>query len=501
MRAFPPAALAAALLALLPAGAPAQARKGLVPASQISDISRTADVVAAAGEPTRAFWGKKIEKIRLYALRDGAFGPIPYQVDKRDPDGEFIISRATLTEDVLEETGFDPRPEVDKREERIKKFDKNLGDYRGAVAQGKMTQAELDDLRRRASFEEKNDELDYNDEILFMLHDAGSRVDRSSWPVKEGIELELTNPTDTTKAWAYAFYFAQSAPPPSTKDYVHYDPAGDVVDSGFATLDFIDNKPLILERIAPRRPDGTQLANILDRFKLRIKIKPVALFCASLNFDENNTRSFTVGYKDGPIRVIRRNIFWVTFAGFKVPFFPKAIVYYLFYENALVGPAEVYNPFNPKYVLCQGSIFQAGVDLRQSILGIEIYTKDNKGLIVNGKPSDAKLHYVREGQTWIVGYKAEEAIGIVVRLVLDKELVEKGASFEFNLLDDDNARQAPENEPGVHFFGYDVDLKKFPKGKYFVTFTQYIAPNFQRGGERQYLDILDHPLRVRATAF
>ncbi|MEW6777937.1 MAG: hypothetical protein AB1405_16680, partial [Bdellovibrionota bacterium] len=149
--------------------------------------------------------------------------------------------------------------------------------------------------------------------------------------------------------------------------------------------------------------------------------------------------------------------------------------------------------------LCGGSLFTAGVDLRKSVYGIELYTQDNpSNIVVDGKMNETEKNIVRAKQNWIVGYKEKDQVGIVVRVLFDEELQKKGAELEFTLLDDASAKQEPEDEPGVHFFGYDVDLLKFPKGKYNVIFYQYIAFNFKKGDEQQFLHVLDHPLRTRA---
>ena len=78
---------------------------------------------------------------------------------------------------------------------------------------------------------------------------------------------------------------------------------------------------------------GTIIPNVLDRFKVRIKVRPTPLFCIPLEFDENNVRAFTIGYKDGPVRVIRRNIFWVVLAGVRIPFAPASLGRYPAIQN------------------------------------------------------------------------------------------------------------------------------------------------------------------------
>lgn len=469
-------------------------------AAEVKSFNRVADPVIVTGEPLKEFWGRKIDRLRLYASQNGRLEPIPYQIDKRDPDNEFMISSETIPSDILAETGFDATPEKDKRVRRIREFERKARDYEKDVKEGKLPAEVFEELRRVAYFEENIEQLDYNDHLAFMARDAGSRVSRSAWPVKEGIEIELTDPVEGARAWAYLFYYPISAPPPSMKDYVQYDPAADKVTSQFGVFDFVDDKPMIIEQIVGRHADGTEMPNFVDRFKLRIKLKPIPLFCVSINFDENNTKSFTIGYKDGPVRVIRRNIFWITIAGVKLPGIPKAIIYYIFYDNALEGPTEIYNPMDPKYVLCDGSKFRAGIDMRKVSYGTELYTKDNRsGIVLDGVMSDDEKRLVLPDQTWIGAYNKNHNFGLMARMFFEQKLVDAGTHLDLYLLDDEDAEMKPDNEPGVHFVGYDIDLTTFPAGKFKMWFYIYIGPGLQKGQEKVFLHILDHPLQIRGS--
>lgn len=469
--------------------------------AETATITRSHEPVIVSGEPLARFYGRRLASLRLYAMREGVLTVIPYQIDKRDADGNYLIPTGSITREIRDEVDLDDRPEQEKRLDRIDEFERNRSRYERAVEKGEMSAAEFEERKRVAYFTEDPDALDYNDELVFMLWDAGRRVEKARLPGADAVELTLENPLDGTRAWAYLVRFEVSPPSPSEKGYLTYDPGRDRVVSVSGVMDFIDDNPLILEALAGKQPDGSFTPNILDRFKLRIKIKPRPLFCLSLNFDENNIRAYTVGYKAGPVRVIRRNVFWITIGGIKLPFVPKAMVYYLFYPNALVGPAEVYNPFDPALMLCDGSHFVGGVDLRRQAFGTDLYTRDNpKGIHIDGVFSPTEQELAREDQSWIGAYNERDRFGFIARVAFDEELERQGASLDLVLIDDSEASQPPETEEGVHFVGYEMDLKKFPQGKYHVCFMQYLGSGIDRGEERQFLLIMDHPLVVTGSA-
>ena len=467
--------------------------------AQEKTLARELDPVAISGELLSAFDGKLIEKMRLYAHQNGQWIPIPYQIDKKDPDGEFIISSNTVPDDVREETGFDDTPEPEKREERIEDFEDARKKYEKRIKKGELTREEFEQMRREAYHVEKLDEVDYNDELVFMARDAGGRAARESWLVPTAIEFEITDPVNKSTGWVYLFYFEEGEiPARSAIDYVDYDPKADTVNARLGVIDFVDEKPLIVEGLVGKHPNGTIIPNVLDRFKIRIRIKPVGLFCIPLNFDENNVKAFTIGYKDGPVRAIRRNIFWIILGGFRVPLAPKIVIYFQFYEGGLATMAEVWNPIDASWLLCDGSRLTSGLDLNKNAMGAKIFTQDNSDIVIDGKLSEAEKNLTTLNQMWIAGYLPNDA-ALMSRIIYDQRLIEKGAVMELAIKDDNEELDPPENEPGQHVIGYTMDVGKMPKGRYNVGFQIYVAYDFEPGDVDALLNIDDKPLTIRAV--
>lgn len=467
--------------------------------AQEKTLKRTLDPVVVGGEKLTRLQGSAIEHLRLYAFQRGQWIPIPYQIDKKDPDGEFIINTNTVPDEVRDEAGFDDTPEYEKREERIDDFEDDRKDFEKQVARGELSREQFERLRREAYHVEVLDELDYNDELVFMARDAGARASKESWLVPDGLELEVRDPLAESTAWVYLFAFGNEVPARSAIDYVDYDPATDTVNARLGVIDFVDDKPLIVESLVGKHPRGIEIPNVLDRFKVRIKVKPAPLFCIPLHFDENNVKAFTIGYKDGPVRVIRRNIFWIIIGGVRLPFAPKIVIYFQFYENGLATKAEVWVPVDADWFVCDGSSMVAGLDLNENARGAKIFTRDNSNIVIDGRMSEAEKNLKIHNQFWIAGYLPNDA-ALMSRMIYDKRLLEKGAVMDLALVDDDNSLDPPENDPGQHLIGYTMDIGKMPKGRYNVGFQIYVAYDFEPGDVAELLNIDDNPLEVQEAA-
>lgn len=461
-------------------------------------LTRTLDPVIVSGEKLKPLWNAKTESLRLMALQGGKLVPIPFQIDKIDPDGNYIIAMGTVPKDVIEEVDLDDRPESEKRAERIEDFEKRREKYRKRVAKGELSNEAFEALRTAAYHTEQLDALDYNDELVFMARDAGGRVAKEKWPTPEGLELTLKDPLTNATGWVYLLYWKAGLPPlGSDADYVKYEPNGDIVETSMMKLDFVDDKPLIMERIFPRRANGDQLPNIVDRFKMRIKIKPTPLFCMSLNFDESNIEAFTVGYKDGPVRVIRRNIFWLKIAGIKLPFVPQAQVYYTFYETGLTGPAEVQNPFDPTLLLCKGSVGGGGMDFLKSMNGARVTTEANPGTAVfDGHMSEAEENLVRDNQRWASIVREADKTAFLIRIVQGERLRKAGVNNQLFYYDDIDMDMEPESEPGARYAGFGVNILQVPKGTFKLWFHICVTADYSDEKRAEYLNIVDYPVVV-----
>ncbi len=457
-------------------------------------LTRTLDPVIARGDATRPFWGKKIDHLRLFARQDDAWVSIPFQVDKVNADGDYFINEKTIPPEAREEAGFYDPPEEKKRELRVKKFERMRDAYEQRIENGDITRDQFEALERVICAVEDMDCLDWNDELAFMARDAGDRAPQDAWLTNDALELEIADPLNGSRAWVYLFFFATHPPPVSAKDYIRYDPENDRVMTRISEIGFMPDKPMIVESIIGKPPGRPVMPDILDRFKLRIKVKPYIFLCIPLQFDENNARGITIGYKDGPVRVLRRNLFWIVIAGVKLPFAPKIAMYFKFYENGMSADSDLALPFNPRYVVCDGSTFTAGLDFNDTIRGARIFTPDNQNLLIDGKMSECEINAVRADQDWIAGYLPDGA-ALISRLRYDPMMAVRGTKMDLYYLDDEKKRDPPEDEKGRHMIGYTIAIKSLPP-TYHLGFDIYTAFDFEPGQVREMLNIDDHPLLI-----
>ncbi|MEW6079603.1 MAG: hypothetical protein AB1724_17485 [Thermodesulfobacteriota bacterium] len=460
-------------------------------------LSRQLDPVVVSGDATGPFWGRRIDHMRLYARRDGAWAAVPFQIDKVNPDGDYFINGNTIPPEVREAAGFEDLPEEEKRENRIRMFERNRGDYEKRVQTGEITRAQLAELEHIVYTAENMDYLDWNDEVVFMARDSGDRAPTNAWLTPDGLEIQATDPLNGRTGWVYCFHFDNDPPPPSESDYVCYDPAADRVISRFMETGFLPGKPMIVNSIIGKPPGRPVMPNILDRFKLRIKVNPIILLCAPLHFDENNTRGVTFGYKDGPVRVLRRNVFWIMIAGIKLPFAPRIGMWFKFYENGLAASSNLDLPFDPGFFICDGSTFTAGLDFRETIHGARILTRDNTVMIIDGTMNDQEENLARSDQDWVAGYLPSGA-ALMSRMIYDPEMIARGTKMDLYYLDDASVNDPPEEENGQHMIGYAIGIKSLPR-RYHLGFEIFVAYDFEPSQVQELLDIDDSPLVVTST--
>jgi len=73
---------------------------------------------------------------------------------------------------------------------------------------------------------------------------------------------------------------------------------------------------------------------------------------------------------------------------------------------------------------------------------------------------------------------------------------------KLNYVDDGSALNPPESEPGLWpYIGYiPTNLLDLKKGTYYYNVHIYFPPHYRPGNEKEFLDILDHPLHVTIRA-
>jgi uncharacterized repeat protein (TIGR02543 family) len=324
-------------------------------ASIVAGLDRT---VVVTGAETPGLLGRPVSGIRLYRIRNGAWEPVPFQIDETDGSG------------TLE----------------------------GA----------------------KNGNLDASDEIVFMAADAGDSVMTDLWPDDAAamrnprVHLALSDPARPSwKASVYAFL--SSTLPLSGVRYVRYDPGQDLVETDLYQI--VHGSTHGFQEILKILPGaGGDGLDFLDKQKLRLKIHIAQvnkdiLLRETMDQDVELITGFSIRVKVGRKRVVavqnavvRQNRILVlsisargSFLGNNVGF-SDSLRFHTVYEPAAsrlhIGPIPVpdADEFDPLAV-------RLSCDWNASASGMKFYNASNTGgILINGKTDnpDASLPWPGE---------------------------------------------------------------------------------------------------------
>lgn len=405
-------------------------------------LKRKTDPIVIKGAQLEKLLGTPIEKIRVFAAgADGKPVAIPFQIDERDSGGDLVFP-------------FGPKKNADPEPD-----------------------------------------FDANDELVFMAKDAGAKAPRAAWPknADAALEIEITDPLNGTKGWAYAMSFA-APPPKSNVDYVNISKDGSKISTARYSTSFCREAPIAFGSIALTKEGGGDGMNYIDRLKIRATVVP-HMVNLRLNKSENDFTSELIAFIDGPVRVIRRTnnkmmLFW------KIPS-PGSIVDNVYYYDQFIFPTEVNVPFDIGAMLKEMS-FRVTTDHNKRAKGMRFVNSNNpKGTSIDGRMTPDEKNLNLDPYSWMVihGTKPGRRGGWLNRIEFDKEI--KAQPYLF-YMDDEKALDPPESDPGqIGNIGYDIRyMETLKKGIWRLTSYMYNVTDFHAGDEKQYLEILDHPLAI-----
>ncbi|MBI2962978.1 MAG: hypothetical protein HYY35_04430 [Deltaproteobacteria bacterium] len=188
--------------------------------------------------------------------------------------------------------------------------------------------------------------FDRNDELVFMAKDAGDRVTAATLPAgsADALEIELADPVDGGRGWAYLVRFSDDPPPPSAVRYATFDTALNHLGADLYSIDYAPGRNYFLAmRLAPEA--GGNGESIADRMSVRVNPTFSLLFTSwSPEFTED---SFTVqidGVKNGSVRAIRR-VRQSLDLGKYFPEVPGGTTYTYYYFSSFSTPSKFSLPW------------------------------------------------------------------------------------------------------------------------------------------------------------
>lgn len=303
-------------------------------------LQRTFDPVVVSGSNC-GLTGEPIPQYGLYNFKENTISPIPFQIDEKDENGKFILTK------------------------------------------GKLKSKDTD-----------NNRFDANDELVFMAMDSGDKLsDKALLPknYKACSEIEVTDPATQEKAWVYLMSF-NSSPENSPVDYVSYDTQS----LSFATRNYSGqfNKKFLVgaSKYAFEKGLGGTGEDFIDRIKVRVKIKSMGL---TINRSEEDIAVEELGYIDGAVRVI-------TYSKNKTPLVlgipVSATKQYTYYYDTYANFA-----FTASFPIKPGSFRATVIDDFKDAKGWTFYNSNNpSGHIIDGKMDDSDKKLDLSPWTWSV---------------------------------------------------------------------------------------------------
>ncbi|MDD5224648.1 MAG: hypothetical protein PHE84_11735, partial [bacterium] len=328
--------------------------------------------------------------------------------------------------------------------------------------------------------------LEKNDEIVFRSRDLGEKVSPDKWPSSQGLEIEVTDPVNQSKAYAYLLAFLESAPR-SRADFIEFRPESIL----FLSDELSYKIPIFLNFIIFGR--DPQSPNLFNRFKLRIgtsflfgKIK--------VEKTEEDFQARLLAYTDSPIRVItiqelRANLF----GGVKSPWIKQVSISY---PNRIDFPIEIHIPFRPGLIINEAHA-TITYNFSENISGSIFYTPYLPApVVVDGVMSRAELNVPHDYPPWCV--LVGKFGGIVTTLKYDDNVSLANIKKTFFYRDDRNYRDQFENEPGSFGeMGIKITgMENLQGGVYRFRMVFYGRKNFKPGDEKEFLQIESLPLEV-----
>jgi hypothetical protein len=250
------------------------------------NLQRLADPVLVEGSELPMLSGKDIDNIRVYVFHDHRPVAIPYQIDQRDSTGNWVWS-------------------VVYRQSYKIDYDSGSAPFiRSPETAGSGTYDDQDPKGKAL--------LDANDVTVFMADDLGDRGSNIHAALQSDTieEVEITDPADGTRAWAYIAWYPDSPPPRSPTRYMQYSAKDRLVRSPMYDFHFSDRHMAVIHDL---RVNGIP---IIDRIRINGELTLGLPFTDStITFTEEDIHGHTEGYLAGPVRIIRRNIAYLSLAG------------------------------------------------------------------------------------------------------------------------------------------------------------------------------------------
>jgi hypothetical protein len=400
-------------------------------------LSRSMDAITLSGEDLPGIMNTDITNIRLFSSRRGETVAIPFQIDQRDIDEQWIWKKSSGAE----RTHDDDDPD-------------------------------------------NEDIFDGNDILVFIAKDIGNKIKNDAIPGKPDIiyEIILTDPVDNSKGWVYLAHFPHNAPALSTQRYIHFDKSARTIKTSNYEFIYSDKHLAVMETL---RLNGQ---SILDRTKVRGQIDlDLFLFETTIDFNEEEIGGYNEGYIDGPVRLIKRSINHLVIEGMDAP---NVVCDHYFYPEYSELPIAITMQFPVKKVKLKitGDYFGGQFN--------RIYVENSKNpIILSSKSIDTEWLNTAADANWMA---LDGEFGSIILSIKSPELLKPYLLISPFLAVDQSGHFPPESIPGVNpEAGFNIEtIESFPTGKYVLhAVYKFSDRQYEKDDPTMVTQLLHQPLQ------
>jgi len=402
-------------------------------AGSAKTLTRFHDPVVISTHELPGAMGTSTAGIALYRVRNGHLEAIPYQFDARDRSGNLDVGT--------------PRDFV----------------------------------------------LDDNDELVLMAKDTGDQADGATLGSAAGLEIEVSDPLDGGRGWAYLLPATVASLP---ADYVRFDADRGRATSELYEVDYANGRNFLTAlRVAPAA--GGNGENLLRQTRMLGQPTFSLLFGdVRLSFTEHNSIVQVDGIRNGWVRAVRRAQLSVDL-GPLFPDLPTGTAYTLHYFSSFSTPTQMSVPWMALKAL-RDFRFENVIEFSLAEAPQRYWDAANRGGTALTSDSEEGIETNRDHDWWAVSGASGSLLQV---FILPQEWtawgVTRGAVVQ--------RPHAPAGSLAREFAGAGFTLRDMIKlqhsGSYQLLQSTIILPRrYQPGDEDQALAMFHAPLQVRVHA-
>ena len=245
-------------------------------------------------------------------------------------------------------------------------------------------------------------ELKDDDELVFMARDAGERARTDLFGGSDAaLEIELADPRDQGRAWAYLLAYREPQPPLDLAPYVSFDLASRQAESDFYRVAYAPKRNFFTG-IEVLGAAGGNAANLLHQTRMHgSPTFSLLLADLTLDFTEQSSVVEIDGVRQGPVRAVRRVRLSVDL-GPLFPDLPSGIAYTYHYRSSYWTPTRVKFPWIMLETL-RDFRFESVFDFKAEALPLRYFDAWHPEGVVLSDRTPVELRTTEDHEWWAHG--------------------------------------------------------------------------------------------------